>query len=135
VAGERVTDAELREILADAGTTPVANFIADAHIIVDDLLLGKGLSEDRLKLIEKYYAAHLYTISAERGGIIREKIGESDQSYVNPGAQSGLRSSRFGQVALGFDTTGILESMLVGGQKKALFRVVGPADTGGAVSC
>lgn len=134
MAGERVTEAELREVVLDA-VNAVANFIADAHVIVDDLLTGKGLTEAKLKLIEKYLAAHLYTLSQEHGGLVREKIGEAEQQFASPGSGTGLRSTRFGAMALTLDPTGTLEANLVGGSKKALFRVVSPADDGTVTSC
>jgi hypothetical protein len=126
MAGERVTDAELKAILVDSEDVVVTGFIVDAHFLVDEYLLGQGLSEDRLTIIEKYLAAHLYVLSAERGGLIRERIGESDQQYTTPGKGSGLASTRFGQMVLGFDTTGLLEASLVGGTKRARITMVSP---------
>jgi hypothetical protein len=128
MAGERVTEEELRLLVEDDPAKPVIHFIEDAHILVDDLLLGQSptFTEARLKLIEKYMSAHFFLLAEERGGITQEKIGEASQTYATPNKGSGLASTRYGALAISLDPTGILEASLVGGSKKALFRVVGP---------
>lgn len=100
-----------------------APVIADAEVIVDSLLTGKGVSAPITKLIVKNMTAHLAVLSVERGGFTAQKKGESEDKYVTPNsANQGLRSTRFGQMAIQLDPTGSLASM---GNTRlpALFRV------------
>jgi hypothetical protein len=123
----RVSEPELRAIVDDVPSQQVQSYIDDAHLLVEEILNPGGVSvltEGRLALIEKYLAAHLFVLSEEKGGLTLDKIGETEERYVTTSTpQYGLRSTRFGQFILGLDTTGQLEAQLVGGSKKALFRL------------
>jgi hypothetical protein len=123
----RVQEDDLRAIVEDDPSQPVQNFIDDAHLLVEEILNPGGhsvLTEGRLTLIEKYLAAHLFTVSVEHGGLTLQRIGETEERYQpSAGPQPGLRGTRFGQLILGLDSTNLLESQLVGGTKKALFRL------------
>jgi hypothetical protein len=120
----RITEDDLRAIVEDDPNQSVLPFIVDAHLLVDEILGSSGLTDGRLTLIEKYLAAHLFTLSAEHGGLTMQRIGETEERYQTTNTpQYGLRSTRFGQLILGLDTTGQLEATLVGGSKKALFRL------------
>lgn len=61
-------------------------------------------------LVIKYIAAHFITLAVERGGITKQKIGESEESYSNKGGE-GFASTRFGQQAKAMDPTRTLSKM------------------------
>lgn len=125
--GVRVSEEELLAILdvATDGTGPyVLNFVEDAHLFVEETLISTGMTEARLKIIEKYLAAHLYTITKERGGITEEETGDSRAAYRKM-TGTGLGSTPFGELALGADTSGKLAALSTSANAKpALFRVV-----------
>lgn len=100
-------------------------FIDSAHLMVDEELSTSGHSEARLKEIEKYLAAHFAVITLERGGMLKQKIGDAEEMYQSPGFNTvGLVTTRFGQQVVILDTTGHMAAIA---QKpvKAIFRVVG----------
>lgn len=118
-----VTNAEVQALVQD-DVTDCDQFIETADLIITEDLSGSGLSADRLKQIELYLAAHFYTISLEKGGLLKYKVGESAEEYqgVNRGSQ-GLASTRFGTQAAILDTSGTLSSMAAN-PVRAQFRVV-----------
>lgn len=102
-----VTDAEVKALIATTrDTTP---FIASADLIVSENLAGLGLSDDRLKQIELYLAAHFVAVTEERGGLKSKKIGEASEGYAISGR--GFSLTRFGQQAIDFDTSGTLKGI------------------------
>jgi len=120
----RVSESELREVIEAGDTEKVTNYIDDAHLLVDETLgLAPGLSDERLRLIEKYLAAHLWVLSAEKGGLQSEAKGESSASYM-ASAGKGLSATRFGRLVLDLDYTGGLDKVLSGSARKAILRVV-----------
>lgn len=120
----RATDADVLELMQGAAGTVYTSYIATANLIVEEDLVGNGLTEARLKQIEIYLAAHFATLAKEKGGIVRTSMGESAETYhdLNSRFQS-YTSTRFGQQAIALDTTGTLVNQGSGG-KKAEFRVV-----------
>ena len=127
----RVTVEDLKKILpTEAKDDDVSIFITNANLLVDEELLSQGVSESRLKLIELYLAAHFWIITSEKGGLTRQKIGDSEdffQAWTN--TEKGLQATRYGQQASMMDTTGKLAALATG-RLRAQFRVVGnnPAD-------
>ena len=104
----RVSEAEVKTLIDT--NREVSPFIDDAHLIVNETLLARGLTEERLKLIEKYLAAHLVALTEERGGLVRFKVGDSSEEYqLDKGA--GIAQTRYGQQAIDLDTTGTLRAM------------------------
>lgn len=100
----------------------VTPFIADASLLVDEQLAAKGLTSGRLQLIEKYLAAHLVALTEERGGLVRFKMGDSSEEYQLPKG-TGIAMTRYGQMAITLDTTGVLQNLSRAGGL-AEFRVV-----------
>lgn len=102
-----VTDAEVKGICREIPSKESAvTFINAAHVMVWERLEGKGLSENRLKLIELYLAAHFAAItfpvaSFEAAG----KVQESLQYKVD----LGLDYTKYGQQAQLFDSSGTLK--------------------------
>lgn len=110
--------------MQDADTTDVTVFIQTANLVVSEELVGKGLSDARLKQIELYLAAHYGCLAGEKGGITREKVGESEIGYRQDFKSSpNLSMTRYGQQALALDTSGSLAKMDAP-KGKAEFRVV-----------
>lgn len=122
----RITEAEVKEIIDTSITSGLVAFIAAASSIVEDELLGKGLSTTRLKEIERYLAAHFVSIrDTSQGQIVSEKIGDAQINYKQFGEARALNSSRYGQQAMFLDTSGTLAS-IGKGNSRAQFKVVRP---------
>jgi hypothetical protein len=119
----RVSENELRHIVEARSTEQLMPYIDDASLIVDETLVpGAGHSEERLKLIEKYLAAHFWVVAQEKGGYTSEKRGDASATYAKYEGK-GLSSTRFGQQAANIDTSGELDKAL-SGLRKAQFRLV-----------
>lgn len=120
----RVTEAEVRSLLEPyADAVDMTLSIGQATMLVDEELVGKGLSEDRLKYIELNLAAHFATLIVERGGFTYQKSLSAEEGYNRPKDYSKLSSTRFGQAALSLDTSGAL-SALDSPAGRAEFRVL-----------
>jgi len=82
-----------------------------ATVIVTEDLAGKGLTDDRLDAIELNLAAHFAIISLERGGLIRQKVGASEEEYAPVNGKNSLSTTLFGQQAAALDTSGALAAL------------------------
>ncbi len=118
----RVTDTEVKALIDVEASRDITSLIDVANRYVDKYLLPEGLTTAELKDIELYLAAHLVALTVERGGLTSEVMGDSEQSYANV-YKSGFRSTRFGQMAITLDSTGILASVGSGGLR-AEFKVL-----------
>jgi hypothetical protein len=111
----RSTKDQLKALMAPyADNSPDATldlFINQAAMLVDEDLVGKGLSSDRLLYIEMNLAAHFATISIERGGFTQQVAGQSSESYSMARDRVKLSSTRFGQQAIAMDSTSSLQNM------------------------
>lgn len=116
----RVADDEVKKLIDTNRDTQI--FIEQAHLVVNEDLSGKGLSEDRLKAIELYLAAHFTALTEERGGLTKFKNGDATEEYMLNKGQ-GFAGTRYGQMAMDMDTTGTL-STITNNAKRAEFRVV-----------
>lgn len=118
----RVTSSEVGNLIKT--NFDVDAFIATATLMVDETLVGQGLSDARLIQIELWLAAHFVAVAEERGALLGSNKGESEEEYgVKVG--EGLNMTRFGQQALMLDTTGLLaEQGTNTSVKKAQYRVV-----------
>lgn len=102
----------------------IDGFIADATLIAETIPSG-SISDDRRDKIILYLTCHLLVLSEDNGGLRRQKMGDSDESYVTPDTKMfGYSSTRFGQLALSLDTTGSLAASSSNQGVKAEFRVV-----------
>ncbi len=120
-----VTEAEVKALIGQAADTiDMTPHIDAARIIVDEDLASAGHSDNRLRQILRFLAAHFATLAIERGGLTRYEVGESVESY-KPGSDldRGLSSTRWGQQAIALDTAGIL-SKIGSIKQRAEFRVV-----------
>ncbi len=118
----RITDAQVKELLIGV-TTDTTPFIETANLIVDEELLSKGHSVDRLKKIELYLAAHFAAAPAGGSNLTKIKAGDSMNEYSENNLGKQFNSTVWGQTAIALDTTGTLRS-LGGGSGQARFTVV-----------
>lgn len=120
----RVTEAELRAYLGLAPTVTVLPYLDDAHVLVDTFMgVTPTVGEAVATLVEKNLAAHLYTIAYVGGELSQKKVGESSETYANGKNLGGIGSTRFGRLALAFDTSNSFAGMTNVEVKKAQFRV------------
>ncbi|UTC30094.1 hypothetical protein MAINES_00550 [Brevundimonas phage vB_BpoS-MaInes] len=101
--------------------------IADAALLVTEALSGKGISEGRLELIERYMTAHLVTLLTERGGLLSSEVDDVRDTYAGPKNGVGLAMTRYGQQAIAFDPSGTLKAMAIDPTKSGMnaqFRVL-----------
>jgi hypothetical protein len=122
----RVTEQQVRDNLGlvAAETADLTIFIDNATMIVDEELVGKGLSDNRLKFIELHLESHFTVLSIEKGGLTRQKLDEAEEGYRQDfTSKPNLSMTRYGQQALALDTSGSL-SKLDSPAGKAEFRVV-----------
>jgi hypothetical protein len=116
----RVTSSEVKGLINTS--FDVDPMIATASLLVDEALVGQGLTAVRLKTIELWLSAHFVAVAEERGALTGSKKGDSDETYfIKVGA--GLNMTRFGQQAVALDTSGILLEQSTT-TLKAQFRVV-----------
>ena len=83
----------------------VDSYIDTASVMVDSYLLNKGITEALLSQIEKYVAAHLYSIK-HRYLIEEEIAGAKGKTGFKGGV--GLSGTPYGQTAITLDFTGTL---------------------------
>ncbi len=119
----RVTELEVQAIVdTERDPTP---FIDVASLIVDENLLGKGLTVARLVQIELYLAAHFTTVTEERGSLVSSGGGDAKDTYFTRELGKGLAMTRYGQQALALDTSGTLSGInSLSGSLSAQFRLV-----------
>ena len=116
----RVTPDEVKEIIDTDLTDPrITAFITGANAVVEDRLVGKGLSTSLLKEIERWLAAHYIAANIERQAI-QEKAGPASQSFANIFGKH-LLSTTYGQTAAELDSTGTLASA---GKKAIVFKAI-----------
>ncbi len=118
----RVTSSEVDNLIKT--NFDVDAFIATANLMVDETLVGQGLSDARLTQIELWLSAHFTAVAEERGALTSSNKGDSEEDYeIKVG--EGLNMTRFGQQVLMLDTTGLLAEVGTNTSvKKALLTVV-----------
>lgn len=125
----RVTEDQVREVANQLATVDASFAIDIATLLVDEDLatLSPALSDERLRQIELYLAAHFLTLTVEEGPKAAEALGDATERYHNIYA-AGLRSTRFGQQAILLDTSGTLAEQAAKAEnvskKDAQFTVV-----------
>jgi len=124
-----VTVANLRTVLRITSTSVVSDndltfFIDQAGLVIAEDLAGITLSSGRSDMIQVYLAAHLATLAIDKGGLVHQKVGDSEERYQPISEKAlGLNTTKFGQTAISLDSSGTL-SKLAGPSKKALFEVI-----------
>ena len=108
----------------DDPSLDVTQYVSDANVMVSELLGTSTLTPERQEMIARYYAAHLYLLGQQEGGIFEEKIGEASEKRGSTFTLGqGLRLTRWGQMVLALDTSGAFANVEGGIKKTALFRL------------
>lgn len=120
----RVSAESVKEIVATSLTDDVvlAHMVDTANIYIDAHLLGAGHTEAILEKIELFLAAHYTALIEERGSLKGSKISDASE-FLSDVYTAGFASTRFGQMAIGLDTSGTLVR-LGATTLKAEFRVI-----------
>lgn len=119
----RVSVEEVKLIISTTiGDPAVFEHIEVASHLVDDLLVGKGLSTERLRDVELYLSAHFVAIRDQDAGQITDKTVDTTTATYGGDLGVALSFTRYGQQALALDTSGTLTSV---GKARAQFRVFG----------
>ena len=108
----RVTEAEVLEIMDnDLEEGDVSPFVISANVFVTQHLGGK-LSEDVLKEIERWVAAHMVASTKDR----QIKDTGADNAYIKYTGywSEGLNGTSYGQMAIALDATGTLAILAKG---------------------
>ena len=119
----RVNEAEVKDIIPTT-LSDITPFITAANLTVTERLAETvTLSDDQLKEIERWFAAHLIAMSSkDLGARDTDAEGTLDAKVTYAGKTGkGLEATRYGQVVLSLDTTGRMASI---GKKGLLFKAV-----------
>jgi len=104
----RVTATEVKAIIeTDLSDVEVAPFMTMATLIVDEQLADSDYSDDRLKEIERWLAAHFVAMRDPRTA--SESVAGMNDSFEGQTGK-GYDFTRFGQQALLLDTGGHLSN-------------------------
>lgn len=115
---KELIETSLDDSVIETSMIDTASVYIDAHLVP-----GAGHSDDILAKIELYLATHFVAISEEKGTLKFSKTGDASEAFSTTGLGEGLNATRFGQIALILDTSGILASK--GTSKlKAEFRII-----------
>jgi hypothetical protein len=106
-----VTEGEVLEIYADAGSRSLKPFIDAAHLVIENRFGITTLSPTHLKEIERWLAAHFAScVISSTAEVSRDKIGNSEREYFRQSQPKAavISSTKYGQQACLLDTTGVL---------------------------
>lgn len=117
----RVTETEVKEIIDTSVNTRA--FITAANMVVNQNLQNQGLSNELLKEIERWLAAHFVAIRDPREQ--SKKVGSSSANYQGQ-TGLGLDHTSYGQQVKVLDYTGTLGNL---GFKRASIAVVSEKDS------
>lgn len=102
----RVTENEVKQVInTELTASEVTPFVRTANVIVNEVLADEGYSDDRLREIELYLAAHF--IAVREGRPASQKIGEAQITYHGKSAL-GLQHTPQGQQVMLLDDHGRL---------------------------
>lgn len=121
-----VTIEDLKVLVPTVSDAAAQIFIDSADAIVQEKVISAAYAPRTTYLIELYLAAHFASFSGtDGGGMIRAKVGMSEESYADPTeGMQGIANSRFGLQALALDTAGTLVDLTTR-PVKAVFKVYG----------
>lgn len=120
----RATTAEVLEIM---DTTLVASdltpYLTSANVFVTEALASTSLSDDALKEIERWIAAHFAVMTKER----QSKEEGAGGAYIKWAGQWGmqLEATTYGQVALNLDPTNTLKNLQNNKRTPSIYAVPG----------
>lgn len=103
-----------RDVLAvyetDRGEDALRPFLDATEAFTDAHLAGKGLSNSTMREVQRYYAAHLLFVT-EAGVHETLRVGDVAERFTKNDRNPGLLSSRWGTMAVTFDTSGTLAAL------------------------
>jgi len=111
----RVTDAEVFAII-DTTLTDIDVFINTANMMVTSWLETAGLTDETLKEIERYLAAHVLSVQDQR--VKSTGVDVLSESYQGQWGM-GLNGTSYGQMAILLDTSGTLGKIAKNGYSKS----------------
>lgn len=114
----RATEPDVQAILRT--TEDVEPYLIMADLVVDQHLSTLGYSERLLGEIERWLAAHFFTL-AHGGALQAKKLGDSSWTYETTHLGKGLNSTRYGSAVAMLDTAGVLVNL--GSYERARFFV------------
>ncbi len=106
----RTTVEAVGKIIEVEDAIDLAPFIETASALVDTVVAkaSETLPSERLELIERYLAAHCYTLRKPRP--TSETAGSVSISYQSK-VDLNLATSHYGQMAMTLDTSGVLRNL------------------------
>jgi hypothetical protein len=112
---KRTTVEEVKTVIDTSLTnTVISNYITSANVFVTDQLVGKGLSDEMLKEIERWLTAHMIASTKERQSK-EESAGGAAIKYAGFWG-TGLNGTSYGQMAVTLDTSRTLAAISDGKQ-------------------
>jgi len=111
----RVTDLEVFAII-DTSLTNIDVFINTANMMVTSWLETAGLTDEVLKEIERYLAAHVLSVQDQR--VKSVGVDVLSESYQGQWGM-GLNGTSYGQMAILLDTSGTLGKIAKNGYSKS----------------
>ena len=107
-----ITPALVREVITTAlSDSDIEGLIVAAETMFSYYLGTKGIVEAIQTEITRYLAAHFVSLKDQTSRIDSEKIGDAAITFSqieNSSKDIGLKSTRWGQMAIIFDPTGVL---------------------------
>lgn len=106
-----ITAAELVAVYeTDRDDTALQPFITAAAAMTTARLTGKGLSDEALKQVQLYLAAHFVFVT-ETGVHETLRVEDVSERFTSNGKQPGLLDSRWGRMAVLLDSSGTLAAL------------------------
>jgi Protein of unknown function (DUF4054) len=102
-----ISDSDVQAIFPTSFSTQP--FIQAAVVVTDALLAESGYSDETLREIQRWLAAHF--ASGRQQGIKSESYEGLSVSYMTATLGEGLKGTTYGQTALALDTKGFLSGV------------------------
>ena len=108
----RTTTDLVKSVLPVSPTKSLKPFIDTASKLVDKMTecAGDDLDEQHLELIERWLAAHYFSV-VNPNTLTSKSIGGASKSFQSSPVTTGLSGTVYGQQALSLDTSGCLEKL------------------------
>lgn len=121
----RATEQEVLDIMDTTLTTEqLTPYLISANAFVTNTFSGKGLSDDILKEVERWVAAHMVATTKDR----QIKETGADNAYIKYTGywSEGLNATSYGQMAIALDSTGTLAILAKGKRGIYIYAVEHP---------
>lgn len=104
----RTTEAQVQGIIKTNASITITPFIEVANALVTELCASSGYDDTRLELIERWLAAHFYSV--RDAGRLTERAGPVSKQ-IESRVDLGFDVTRHGQMAMRIDTAGNLAAL------------------------